>query len=170
MATKTFSDKNGNRRGFVESRREDDGRTRYGFGIDNVGSPYRGVMDRTVNTPLGTLDYGYDGDTVAAGYTPPAIKQMSMDYPTNQYRSTYVDNIAGMYPGVYTQTTPARGTEYGVEIEGMPFTGNGWQEYNTPFGTIRGGLSDDAVAGASFSPNAQTNYYLQALANLLTRR
>lgn len=165
MATKTFSDKSGNRKGFV-SKEKRDGRTRYGVGIDNVGSPSRGAYDGQI----GNLDYGYDGDTVYAGYTAPAIKQQTLNHPLNQYRSTYIDNIAGMYPGVYKQTTPARGTEYGVEIEGMPFAGSGWNEVNTPLGTLSGGLSDDAVAGASFRPNAQTNYYIQALANLLSRR
>lgn len=168
MATKAFTDKSGNRKGFV-SREDRDGRTRYGVGIDNVGSPYRGAYDGEINTPLGTLDYGYDGDTVYGGYTPPAVKQQTLDHPLNQYRSTYLDNVMGMYPGVYTQTTPARGTEYGFEVEGLPVTGNGWQDYNTPFGTLHAGLSDDAVGGASLSPNAQTQYYIQALANLLSR-
>lgn len=58
-----------NRLGFLMKDLRDNG-MRYGVGIDNVGSPYRGVLDKDVSTPFGTLDYGYDGDTVAAGFTP----------------------------------------------------------------------------------------------------
>lgn len=169
--TSVWNDSGDKRYGFVSKDKdyEDPSRTRYGIGIDNMGSPYRGTSDNQINTPIGRVDYGYEGDTIYGGYTPTALKRMDMDYPTNQYHSVYLDNVAGMYPGVYTQTTPMRGTEYGVEIEGFPVNGNGWKEYNTPFGTLRGGISDDQVAGASFAPNAQTNYYLQALAKLLGR-
>lgn len=58
-----------NRLGFLMKDQRDDG-MRYGVGIDNVGSPYRGISDNELNTLLGKLDYGYDGDTVAAGFTP----------------------------------------------------------------------------------------------------
>jgi len=58
-----------NRLGFLMKDQRDNG-MRYGVGIDNIGSPYRGVLDKDVSTPFGTLDYGYDGDTVAAGFTP----------------------------------------------------------------------------------------------------
>ena len=160
--------KNGERQGFVQKRETDDGRTRYGLGIDNVGSPYKGVMDRTISTPLGELDYGYDGDTVGVGFTPAQLQNMSYSYPNGSYNSYYIDNIAGMYPGVYSH--PHNGEQrYGAEIEGFPVTGNGWQDYNTPFGKVRGGLSDDAVLGAEITPNEKTQYYINALANLLRR-
>ena len=58
-----------NRLGFVSNEMRPDGR-RYGVGIDNIGSPYRGALDRELNTPVGNIDYGYDGDTVYAGITP----------------------------------------------------------------------------------------------------
>lgn len=61
--------KNGERLGFASRERRPEG-IRYGVGFDNMGDPYRGVLDRELNTPLGTLDYGYDGDTIAAGFTP----------------------------------------------------------------------------------------------------
>ena len=67
-STTTLSNGN-NRLGFVSNEMRDGGR-RYGIGIDNVGSPYRGVLDKKINLPIGTIDYGYDGDTVAAGITP----------------------------------------------------------------------------------------------------
>lgn len=65
----TAETRNGGRLGFLSRDRYADG-TRYGIGIDNVGDPYRGVYDGEKSTPLGTLDYGYDGDTVYAGVTP----------------------------------------------------------------------------------------------------
>lgn len=165
MATKTFSDKNGNRRGFVQSRKTDDGRTRYGVGIDNVGSPYRGVMDREVNTPLGTLDYGYDGDTVAAGFTP----------------SFY----AGRYNGADEQGAWAGYNDYDVRAGRYANNGNpmyyaslnlpenvnipdAYKAFNTPVGSLEFGTNDgNPGVYADYQPN---NYYLQALANLLMGR
>jgi hypothetical protein len=44
----------------------------YGVAIDNMGDPYRGVKDASINTPLGEVGYGYDGDTVGIGITPNA--------------------------------------------------------------------------------------------------
>lgn len=165
MATKAVYGKNGDRKGFVSRDKREDGRTRYGIGIDNVGSPYRGILDREINTPLGKIDYGYDGDTVAAGYTPPALKSMDYSYPNGEYHSRYVDNIAGMYPEVYSHLHNGQ-QSYGTSIEGFPAYGNGWNTYNTPLGTVRTGLSDDQVLGAEVTPN----YYVQALANLLMGR
>jgi hypothetical protein len=43
-----------------------------GVGIDNMGSPYRGAYDGEINTPLGSLGYGYDGDTVYGNVRPNA--------------------------------------------------------------------------------------------------
>ena len=74
-------------------------------------------------------------------------------------------NVGGVYPGVYSrrgaQGTP---TEYGVDVQGLPISGNGWGEVNTPIGTFRGGLSDDGVAGASYAPpvmSYESNPYYQ---------
>lgn len=69
--TITAALRNGERLGFLNRDRSENG-TRYGIGLDNIGDPYRGVYDGETNTPLGTLDYGYDGDTVGAGFTPNA--------------------------------------------------------------------------------------------------
>ena len=63
------STRDNGRLGFLSRDRSAEG-TRYGVGLDNVGDPYRGVYDGEKSTPLGTLDYGYDGDTVYAGVTP----------------------------------------------------------------------------------------------------
>ena len=114
-------------------------RTRYGADIQ--GLPISGNGWGEVNTPLGTFRGGLSDDGVAG-----------FDFAP-------VDN--GMYPEVYRN-----GNSYGAAIQGMPFAGNGWGEMNTPIGRIRGGLSDDRVLGAEFTPN---QYYIQALANLLRR-
>ena len=158
---------NGDRRlGFVNKYQsgDDPRRTTYNVGIDNTGSPYRGAMDREINTPLGTIGYGYDGDTSYANITPPALNSYDYSYPNGSYQSKFINNIAGMYPGVYSH--PHNGVEhYGAEIEGFPAIGNGWNTYNTPFGTVNAGLSDDQVLGAEITPNA----YVQTLINLLKR-
>ena len=67
--TLVADDRNGDRLGFLSRDASENG-VRYGVGIDNMGDPYRGVYDAEQSTPFGTLDYGYDGDTVAAGFTP----------------------------------------------------------------------------------------------------
>lgn len=162
---------NGDKRlGFVNKYQsaDDPRRTTYNVGIDNTGSPYRGVVDRSINTPLGRIGYGYDGDTSFANITPPTMGRTDLQYPNYQYRDTYIDNIAGMYPELYESVYKGTPT-YGAAIEGFPVSGNGWGTANTPFGTISGGLSDDRVLGAEISPNEKTQYYIQALANLLYR-
>ena len=61
--------RNGNRIGYL-GRDFSPNAVTYSAGIDNVGDPYRGVYDTEINTPLGALGYGYDGDTVGATFTP----------------------------------------------------------------------------------------------------
>lgn len=179
MATKTFSDKNGNRRGFVESRKTDGGRTRYGVGIDNMGSPYRGVMDREVNTPLGTLDYGYDGDTVAAGFTPNAYRT-TWSAPMGDGRGTVSQDYGTLNIG---NDAMLRGGRYGNTVDGNTYFASaflpGDRQYiptfeggvNTPIGRFGLETNYDVpnVVEANFMPNAQSQYYIQALANLLRR-
>ena len=169
MATKTFTDGSGNRRGFISKERayENPQQTRYGVGIDNVGSPYRGVMDREVNTPLGKVDYGYDGDTVAAGFTPAFY--------------------AGKYNGADEQAAWAGYNDYDVRAGRWGNNGNPmyyasmnlpdnynipdvYKGFNTPLGAVEIGTNDgNPGAYVDFQQNAKTNYYLQALANLLSR-
>ena len=61
--------KGGDRLGFLSRDKRPYG-VDYGIAIDNMGDPYRGVLDEEVNTPFGTLGYGYDGDTVGASFMP----------------------------------------------------------------------------------------------------
>ena len=47
---------------------------------------------------------------------------------------------------------------------------NYYGEVNTPLGKVFGGTNDgNPNVNAGFQPNARTNYYIQALANLLGR-
>lgn len=59
--------KDDNRLGFLSRDNDVDG-IRYGVGIDN-GS-FNSDLDRKINTPFGTLDYGHDAETAYAGFTP----------------------------------------------------------------------------------------------------
>lgn len=147
----------------VYSRRVGD-RTRYGAEV--AGLPFSGSGQRTLNTPIGEFRGGLSDDGVAGlSYTPPAFSRENWSTPYVDYSGAYIDNVAGMYPEVYRHRVGDE-TNYGAAIEGMPFAGNGWGELNTPIGRLRGGLSDDRVLGAEFTPNP---YYIQALANLLSR-
>ena len=195
---KKYSDNNGSmasawnnsgdkRYGFASKDKYGD-RTRYGVGLDNMGSPYRGYAEREINTPLGSLDYGYDGDTVFAGVTP------------NVYGGRYsnpVSNESGRYLNVGntqygTSVSPAGGAGVYVDRNGrnlvngglldfddgtygvgggvaFPATTNSYNEVNTPLGLLAYGQNaNTGEAYGSITPNNQ--YYLQALANLLMGR
>ena len=176
-------DNKGNRKGVVSKRKSSDDpkKTRYGVAIDNMGSPYRGVSDNEISTPVGTLDYGYDGDTVYAGVTPNAYA----GYENNpNERGTYIglnNTQAGTYAtpngnaGVYVDRNGRNlfdaglwGNEgsrsLGVSVP-APVNNNYYGEIDTPAGMIGYGAADGSVFG-DFTPNQ----YIQALINLLRRR
>lgn len=163
-SSKKFTDRNGNRRGFVDKRinSENPAKTTYTVGIDNVGSPYRGAMDREINTPLGSIGYGYDGDTVYGNVTP----------------AFYANAVGGAEPTAWAgyndwQARASRyntpmGTTYGAGLN-MPDNINipdFDRSFNTPLGQANV-YSNDGNPGvfADITPN----YYIQALANLLSR-
>ena len=180
MATTIKLDKNGNRQGFASKERREDSQvpgrytTRYGIGIDNVGSPYRGAMDREINTPLGTIDYGYDGDTVYGGVTPNLERTtdswtggngqpMMADY----YRSYLGDAIlqagrqgAQSNPDYFAGAFLPGDTQYVPTFD---------KSFNTPFGRAEVETNYDAPNSidARLTPNAQTQYYLNAIAKML---
>ena len=177
-------DKNGERLGFVARDKDPIGYTRYGIGLDNMGDPYRGVLDRELNTPLGTLDYGYDGDTVGVGFTPNvyggeneyskwggigSIYGNRVGYSkAKNGDNTYFANI-----GDYTARAGVRPNDNGANsyygLFALPdsakqFTAEG--SVNTPLGELKYSPVEDAPGMyASFTPN----HYIQALANLLSR-
>ena len=186
--TSVWNNKGDKRYGFASKDRNADNTTRYGVGIDNVGNPYRGAMDREINTPLGTIDYGYDGDTVYGGVTP------------NVYSGRYsnpVSNESGRYFGVGNTQVGTTVSPYGdrgvyVDRNGQPVASGGilgfdegtlgvggsvafpaktnaYNEVNTPLGLLAYGQNaNTGQAYGSFTP--QNQYYLQALANLLMGR
>ena len=167
-ASKAVYDRNGDRRGVAYKRINgaEPAKTTYGVAVDRTGSPYRGAMDREINTPLGSIGYGYDGDTSYANVTP----------------AFYANAVGGAEPTAWAgyndwearasrYNTP-QGTTYGAGLN-MPdnvsipdFN----KSFNTPFGQASV-YSNDGNPGvfADFTPNQQTNAYLQALANLLSR-
>ena len=154
MATKSYSDKSGNRKGFV-SKENRNGRTRYGVGIDNMGSVYRGAMDREINTPLGTIDYGYDGDTVYGGVTPNLSIQ---NYPGMSALMSGNNRLG------FVNRMDNGGLNVGIDNMGSPYRGAYDGSINTPLGQVGYGYDGDT----SYA-NIQPNYYIQALANLLSR-
>ena len=164
-ASKALYNKSGERKGFVQKRinAAEPQKTTYGIGIDNVGSPYRGAMDREINTPLGSIGYGYDGDTVYGNVTP----------------AMYANYVGGAEPTAWAgfndwearasrYNTP-QGTTYGVGFN-MPDNvriPDFDRSINTPLGQANV-YSNDGNPGvfADFTPNQ----YIQALASLLRGR
>lgn len=167
-SSKTFTDKSGNRKGFVQKSidYENPARTTYGIGIDN-GNPYRGVSDKSINTPLGRLDYGYDGDTNYAAVTP------------NVYAGRYSDPQQGTAwagAGDY-ELRASRWNEPGNNMyaAGLNLPDNAvipdvYRSFNTPVGMVDVGTNDgNPGVWGSYQPNDAANYYIQALAKLLGR-
>lgn len=164
-SSKAVYNKKGERQG-VAYRRVNDAepaKTTYGVALDNMGSPYRGAMDREINTPLGSIGYGYDGDTIYGNVTP----------------AFYANAVGGANPTAWAgyndwqarasrYNTP-QGTTYGAGLN-MPENvniPNFDRSINTPLGQANV-YSNDGNPGvfADFTPNA----YIQALANLLSGR
>lgn len=146
--------------------------TRYGAGIDNL--PLSGYNERSINTPLGTIDYGNDQDTAFAGFTPNLERTtdswtggsgqpMMADY----YRSRLGDTIlqagrqgAQSNPDYFAGAFLPGDTQYVPTFE---------KSFNTPFGRAQIETNYDVPNSidASFTPNAQTQYYLNAIAKML---
>ena len=163
-SSKAVYNKKGERQGVAYKRVNDaePAKTTYGVALDNMGNPYRGAMDREINTPLGSIGYGYDGDTIYGNVTP----------------AFYANAVGGANPTAWAgyndwqarasrYNTP-QGTTYGAGLN-MPENvniPNFDRSINTPLGQANV-YSNDGNPGifADITPN----YYLQALANLLGR-
>lgn len=187
--------KNGDRLGFVAKDKRD-GDTRYGIGIDNMGSPYRGVMDREVSTPFGTVDYGYDGDTVYAGFNKSNNPYYDLlnrlgSYDNGYERGSYA-NITGS-DQVGTSATPYGDAGVYYDRNGQPLLSAGikaftdgtrgigasmaapvtkdyYNEIDTPLGLIGYGTNAPQNGQPGNVYGDFTPYYIQALANLLNRQ
>jgi hypothetical protein len=184
-ATTSAWDKNGERLGFASRDKDALGYTRYGVGLDKMGSPYRGVLDRELATALGNLDYGYDGDTVYAGFTP-NVYNGENEYAKwggigtlNGNRVGYYKNADGKSDyfanlGDYTARAGVRPNDNGANsyygLLALPDSARSFNaegSLNTPLGELSYSPVEDAPGMyASFTPN---NYYIQALKNLLGR-
>lgn len=177
---KKYSDNNGSmasawsnsgdkRYGFVSKDRVPDQKlpdsrytTRYGAGIDNL--PLSGYNERSINTPLGTFDYGNDQDTAFAGFTP------NFERTTGGQNYATINGLgdsafrAGSW-GIDPQTYFA-GAFLGGDKNYIP---NFDKTFNTPLGSLElyRNTEEPNSVFADYQPN---NYYLQALANLLMGR
>ena len=145
--------RNGDRVAYATRDREGDS-TRYAIGHD-LGNPNRTAMDREINTPLGTLGYGYDGNTDYLSYQTPYVQ----NYPggmsalmSGGERMGFVDRGNG-------------GLTVGIDNVGSPYRGAYDGGFNTPIGRVNYGYDGDSSYG-----QIQPNYYIQALANLLMGR
>ena len=175
--TKAFYDKEGNRRGFVSKQPAYDNpaKTRYGIGIDNVRDPYGGVLDKEINTILGNLDYGYDGDTVYAGFTPNVYGGVSPVSPL-PFGGDHATAWAGIgdYQLRGNRFTDDQGrTSYhaGLNFPDDTVIPDVYKEFNTPFGQGHVVTNDgNPNIGAGFLPNDRTQAYVNALARLLSGR
>lgn len=162
--SKAIYNKKGERQGVAYKRinNAEPAKTTYGVAVDNMGSPYRGAMDREINTPLGSIGYGYDGDTVYGNVTPAF------------YAGRYNGNDESQAWAGYNDYD-VRAGRYGNNGNPMYFASlnlpenvnipNAYKAFNTPVGALEFGTNDgNPGVYADYQPN---NYYLQALANLL---
>ena len=172
---KAYYDREGNRRGFVSKQPayDDYAKTRYGVGIDNVGSPYRGISDNELNTLLGKLDYGYDGDTVYAGFTPNVYGGVS---PVTPLASG--GDLATAWAGIgdyqlrgnrFTDEQGRSSYHAGLNFPDDTVIPDFYKEFNTPFGQGHVVTNDgNPNIGAGFLPNEKTQAYVQALSRALS--
>lgn len=178
--TSAWNDKGDKRYGFVSKDRVPDERipdtrwkTRYGAGIDNL--PLRGDSYNEINTPFGTLDYGNEGDTGFAGFTPNF--ERTSNYRTGDNGSWHQD-----YATIGGDERMLRAGSWGDPNDPTYFAGaflggdrnvipDFDRSFNTPFGNLELSRNTEAPNSvfADFNPNDRS-YYIQALANLLRGR
>lgn len=150
--------------------------TRYGVGADNMMNPQSGYYEQDINTPLGKFDYGHDGDTAFAGFTPNF--ERTRDYYINGSGQPWSMDYARSYLG----DTILQAGEYGAPTDAHYFAdamlpGNNqyipdyYKSFNTPLGALELETNYDSpnTVDLTFNPNNRTDYFIQALANLLSR-
>ena len=171
-----WNDAGDKRYGFAARDRISDGQvpgrytTRYGAGIDNL--PLNGNRYNEINTPLGTLDYGNEGDTAFAGFTP------NIERTQDTWMGGNGNPMMADYVRSYLGDTILQAGRQGAQSNPNYFAGAflpGDRQYipdfdktfNTPLGQLE--LSSNYDAPNSLDATLTPNYYLQALANLLRR-
>jgi len=190
-----WNDAGDKRYGFLSKDRswEDPRKTRYGFGLDNILDPYGGVSDNEIKTLLGTIDYGRDGDTIGAGFTPNFFAGRRETTPMTEggsyvgYDNGNVGAQAGTYEtpqgnvGVYLdalgQTLADAGIWgnkgarsmglYAAPLGTRDYGKTSYGELDTPLGMFGYGRDNGGVL-ADFTPDNQA--YMQAIINLLRGR
>lgn len=137
------------RYGFVTRDRIPEEGIRYGLGIDNL--PGNNDYYKELQTLLGTLDFGKEGDTGFAGFTP------NFGIRANRWDAGEVGNDRPIYEAEVD--LPGKMNLPNVNLD---------KTINTPLGELNlqtyMGTPD---AAAFFEPNNKTNYYINALVNLL---
>lgn len=172
-----WNNKGDKRYGFVSRDRVPDSRvdsrwqTRYGAGVDNL--PLSGYNEHSINTPLGTIDYGNDQDTAFAGFTPNMSR--TSDYYTNgegnpwhmDYTTLGANGDRGLNYGTYGN--PVDPTYFATAFMGgdRNYIPDFDRTFNTPLGNLQ--LSRNAEEPNSVSADFTPNHYVQALLNLLNR-
>ena len=148
---KEIRSKNGERKAYATKYRNDNGGTTYAVGHD-LGNPNRSAMDREINTPVGTLGYGYDGNTDYLSYVAPYIKNFpgGAALMSGGERMGFINNNDGALTLGLDNGNPNRSVYDGG--------------FNTPIGRVGYGY-DGNTNYASLTPN----HYVQALLNLLNR-
>ena len=145
----------GERVGGVTKNTTSNGKNYYGAYVDRAGDPNRGITDRSVNTPLGSIDYGYDGDTASLGYTSP-IQRGSMDFNDGgsmDYVNYTPNDNGGATAWARRVNTPNQPNTYVIGADmGRDIDGYYDKEINTPIGTIGYGREGGAVYGSYTSP------------------
>ena len=142
--------------------------TRYGAGIDNL--PLDGNRDNEVNTPLGTLDYGHEGDTAYAGFTP-NLEWTNQGNGNIYARSNFGDTT--LQAGKWTDAQSGTPNYFaGAFLPGdEQYIPDYNRNLNTPIGNLalETNFENPNYLEATLTPNERTQYYIQALANLLNR-
>ena len=150
--TSLMNDRGDKRYGFVSKDRLPDETIRYGLGIDNL--PGNNDYYKELQTLLGTLDFGKEGDTAYAGFSP------NFGIRANKWGVGEVGNDRPIYNAEVD--LPGNMNLPNINLD---------KTLNTPIGNLNlqtyMGTPD---AAAFFEPNDRGSYYINALVNLLRGR
>ena len=155
--------RDGNRLGFI-GKDTDFGGVTYSAAHD-LGNPDRGVLDVTLNTPMGNVSRGYEQETDYLSYATPRFSQTNgLDIWYNNGFEHPIEMRAGM-----GASDSMDGNLYADAK--LPISQQRSGNFNTPLGDFSYGTfpGNNGYAYADYTPNEQMQYYIKALANLLNR-